>query len=501
MVLKNTTNVKLMRTLDSNFEADNVSSEWVEVREHLPVAIAEFDELGSYLSCNLCMQGLTGLVAEDMGPFFNDQIDLIKVSPTFCEILSDSMEKKSRTTFQMSLESDGNQSRLLMGVIIARKKQSGAVGGYLLTLIDVSSERDLRSEVRFQQSLLKSLLTETKDIVLEVCRAPGVSRMRSHVPLEWNWGTNEFKTPYESLRLKIHPSDIKKFDLMLISLTNHKLPAAKLRARLEIAPGEYKSYSVSISEMLPGAVKSFIIVFKEHNDVVEPARSKKNEVACIGHEEICGFISHEIKNMLLLIQMEASRGIKVMTSPEKNPERATKALRSIYRANERITALIKALENFRDEKEIVDKEEINLKNLLEEFIRFIGKYLKMSDVRVLLDCSDGIKLNTNSILLQVILMNLFKNAMEAMSETEGRMISVKATMLAGKIVLTFEDNGPGISPDFAAKIFEAGSSTKGCGRGTGLYLSSLIVKKMGGELRLTSNRPTRFEIDIPNVSN
>lgn len=488
----------IVRKLDSHYDIKEAGSEWSAVKEHLPMAIAEFDELGVYLGCNLSMQGLTGLAESEMEDFFNDRISALKLDPSLCDILGEAMGRKTRKTFQLGLKSSGGANRLLMGVVFPRIDNFAQVTGHLLALIDVTAERDLRNEVRFQNSLLSNLLTHTEDIVLEFCRAPGASLMRGHVPLEWNWGAHELESAFESLRQRIHPGDVGQFDQVLIALSNDKTLSKKIPCRLEMQAGEYSTFDVSFSKLYPKPLRSFLIVFRKQE------RTQVHRLANItssrpgGSEEVCGFIAHEIKNMLQLIQLESARGIEVMQGEAKRPERALKALRSIYRANERISALITALEDFSRNEEIIGKEWLNLKTLLEEFIHFMGKYLRMSEGKVLLECPESIELNTNSILLQIVLMNLFKNATESMSGSDEKLVQVKASEVKGNIIITFQDSGPGIHADIAQRLFEAGASTKGHGRGTGLYLCSMIIHRMGGELKLISHKPACFEIIIPN---
>ncbi len=488
----------LVRKLDSHFKATDSASEWSAVKEYLPMAIAEFDALGAYQGCNLSMQGLTGLAENEMEDFFSERISAVTLEPSLNDFLSEAMGKKSRKTFQVALKNSIGANRLLMGVFFPRIDLNGDVSGHLLALIDVTAERDLRNEVRFQNSLLSNLLSHTEDIILEFCRAPGASLMRGHVPLEWNWSGVELESAYESLRARIHPSDMGQFDQALISLSNDQTPTKKIPCRLEMSDGDYDSFEVTFSKLHPKPLRSFLMVFKKLEKTGVYQLRAKPESSEPQAEEVCSFIAHEIKNMLQLIQLEAARGIDSMQGERHKPERALKALKSIYRANERIAALINALEDFSHNKEIIDKEWLSLKSLLEDFIHFIGKYLRMSDGKVLLECSESVKLNTNSILLQIVLMNLFKNAMESMSVSEEKLIQIKCSEHNGNIVITFQDSGPGIESAVASRIFEAGASTKGSGRGTGLYLCSLIIRKMGGELKLISNRPACFEIVIPN---
>ncbi|MGB8262164.1 MAG: ATP-binding protein, partial [Terracidiphilus sp.] len=107
-----------------------------------------------------------------------------------------------------------------------------------------------------------------------------------------------------------------------------------------------------------------------------------------------------------------------------------------------------------------------------------------------------------------ILVNLVKNAAEAMpaggririglGEREERGVPVA-------LVLTVEDNGPGIPPGVLEKVFESGYTTRsGAGhaaahRGLGLSIARSIVEAAGGSI-FAANRPqsgASFEIELP----
>jgi signal transduction histidine kinase len=113
-----------------------------------------------------------------------------------------------------------------------------------------------------------------------------------------------------------------------------------------------------------------------------------------------------------------------------------------------------------------------------------------------------------------VLVNLVRNASEAMPS--GGRIQIALHELpasAGAVdvlVLTVEDNGPGISEETLAKVFESGYTTRGKGtaaagswagshRGLGLAITRSIVEAAGGRI-LACNRPecgARFEIELP----
>lgn len=107
----------------------------------------------------------------------------------------------------------------------------------------------------------------------------------------------------------------------------------------------------------------------------------------------------------------------------------------------------------------------------------------------------------NAELLAWVLENLIKNALDAVDQKMGRVeVSVRPDPESGaKITVT--DNGHGITPAQARKIFQAGFTTKKRGWGLGLTLARRIVMEYhDGDLYLDSsipNQATRFVIHLP----
>lgn len=493
--------VKLMRKLDRDYNpiSTEASSEWDFLKEFLPLAIAEFNDLGLFVNCNLAMSGLLGLSQDEMKALFQDQVKFLRAAPSFSNLMSECMGRKTRKTFKTTVTSEDGTSKLLMGVVFPRLNAEGVISGHLLSLVDVSGERDLRSQVRYQQSLLKNLLSSTDNIIVEFNKHHKQSHVRTFVPKEWEWKRPNYESAFESVRQRLHPQDVAKFDKALISISNKRALSADVECRLRMSADNYATYSASLSESeSPDGVVMLIVLRPQsvfQADVGSQVKPLDQEA--IDDGLIARFINHEIKNMLTLIQLESSRGPKALAETTPHTARALKAFQNIHRTSERIVALIDALERLRNNDEIVDLEIINMRELLEDFIHFIGKYLKMSDVKVLLDCPDSICLKANSILLQVVLMNLFKNALESLAQTEGRVIRLKVSETRERVVMTFEDNGPGIAAEVVQSLFDIGSSSKGEGRGLGLYLSLQIINKMNGELKLKLMKPACFEMSIP----
>ena len=104
--------------------------------------------------------------------------------------------------------------------------------------------------------------------------------------------------------------------------------------------------------------------------------------------------------------------------------------------------------------------------------------------------------------VQQVFVNLVNNAAQAIASSgrEGKLVVHARKWLDG-LVVTVEDDGPGIPNDVAARIFEPFFTTKAEGEGTGLGLSICqgIIKEHGGRITYAPNRRrgTTFRVELP----
>jgi two-component system, sporulation sensor kinase D len=102
-------------------------------------------------------------------------------------------------------------------------------------------------------------------------------------------------------------------------------------------------------------------------------------------------------------------------------------------------------------------------------------------------------------LLGWVFENLIKNSLDAIAEEDGR-IHIKGRMdrREKRVVITFTDNGKGMSPNIKNQIFSPGFTTKDRGWGLGLALAKRIVEEYHrGTIKVTSTQPnkgTTFQI-------
>jgi len=145
----------------------------------------------------------------------------------------------------------------------------------------------------------------------------------------------------------------------------------------------------------------------------------------------------------------------------------------------------------------------DLNALVQETVEYYRRRLPYEGEGVKITFQTGAlpPINLNAELLGWALENLVKNALQAVEGHTGRIdLTTRMTDGRDQVVIEVADNGSGIAPPAARKIFRAGFTTKKRGWGLGLTLVKRIVEEYhGGRVTLKKSKPgeTLFEVCLP----
>jgi two-component system sensor kinase FixL len=150
--------------------------------------------------------------------------------------------------------------------------------------------------------------------------------------------------------------------------------------------------------------------------------------------------------------------------------------------------IIRRLRQFVSRGETERKVE-NLSKMIEEAsaLALIGIKQTGVQVRFLLN-PKAAAVFVDKIQIQQVILNLIRNGIEAMEETDRRELTVSTTETADNMVeVQIADSGSGISANIASQLFQPFITTKRNGMGVGLSISRTIIEAHGGKLWATPN--------------
>ncbi|RAJ03880.1 histidine kinase/DNA gyrase B/HSP90-like ATPase [Chitinophaga skermanii] len=131
---------------------------------------------------------------------------------------------------------------------------------------------------------------------------------------------------------------------------------------------------------------------------------------------------------------------------------------------------------------------LNLNELLTSVSNLLHSDMKTLGIQYQLHVDPlSIDIHGDQAQLQMVLINLIKNAMDALEQTPSPKISVRGYFgPMQQVVIEIKDNGPGIEEEAIEKIFIPFFTTKKKGSGIGLSLSQQIIQMHGGQLKVDS---------------
>jgi len=213
-------------------------------------------------------------------------------------------------------------------------------------------------------------------------------------------------------------------------------------------------------------------------------------------------IAHEVNQPLSGIVTNASTCLRMLAADPPNVDGARETARRTVRDGNRASEVITRLRALYGKKDPTI-ESMDLNEATREVIALSLSDLQRSRVMLRQELADGLPLVTGDrVQLQQVILNLLRNASDAMSSIDDRqrdlLIRTEADENRG-VRLSVSDVGVGLEPQTAGKLFEAFYTTKHEGMGIGLSVSRSIIERHHGRLwAMPNDGPgVTFSFSIP----
>jgi len=262
---------------------------------------------------------------------------------------------------------------------------------------------------------------------------------------------------------------------------------------------------LSVAFTLPRNIVKLISSADKKSEVMNEQVVESGKLATIG--ELAAGIAHEINNPVAIMVEEAGWIGDLLEEEDlkecENLDEFNRALRQINTQGKRCKEITHKLLSFaRKTDSTINDVQVN--EVITEMVSLTAKMARYNNVIIETNLNEGIPyIRISPSELQQVVLNLINNAIDVMEKTGGTIkIKTKvSTIEKNKLVISMEDDGPGIAKDNLNRIFDPFFTTKAVGKGTGLGLSICygIIEKMGGKIDVHSQVGvgTKFRIWIP----
>jgi two-component system sensor kinase FixL len=251
---------------------------------------------------------------------------------------------------------------------------------------------------------------------------------------------------------------------------------------------------------------------KTARDVTERKRSEErlmgmqNELAHVGRLSAMGqmsaAIAHELNQPLTAIANYAKAAQRLLQNENPEPRQLQSAREAMEKA---VTQTLRAGTIIRYLRDFVEKRESrkfpeDLNEVIREAVSLGTVGHNHSNVKLTLALDPILpKVAIDKVQIQQVLMNLVRNAIEAMAEVERRELTISSSLGEGGLRITVQDTGPGLAPHVAARLFQPFVTTKSDGMGIGLKICQSIIEGHGGTIVARAAGPpgATFVIHLP----
>ncbi len=259
----------------------------------------------------------------------------------------------------------------------------------------------------------------------------------------------------------------------------------------------------------------FVVVFGLTKVLVDRMKEsdEKRELAFRGIEHsqklssigrLAAGVAHEVNNPLAVINEKAGlmKDLIGYTPGFPEKEKFLALVGTIIQSVERCRAITHRLLGFARRMD-VEVQILDVNDIINEVIGFLEKEALHRNIKLGLHlAADLPRIASDRGQLQQVFLNILNNAFAAVED--GGTVSVTTWEKdMDTVVITFQDNGQGMSEETLKHIFEPFFTTKkGHGTGLGLSITYGIVKRLGGDIEVNSKegQGTRFTVYVPKKS-
>lgn len=286
-------------------------------------------------------------------------------------------------------------------------------------------------------------------------------------------------------------NDLASVNNTLPQLMYKLRPGIKKMVRLNVKNGNEtaeREYSITVTNFFDKGFYYKLYTLQNIHEVVQKSESE-------AQQQLVRVLTHEIMNSLTPIISLSDTLTEGMKEKSLSQEDITQALQAI---NRRSSGLMLFVENYRKLQHISAPQfsEVKLSELISDLQHLFPAPYFHFDIK---DTEQVLHIDRSQT--EQILINLLKNAEEAVKENEDRIITIESRVERSQhlMAIMVKDNGCGIMPEVLNRIFVPFFTTKPGGSGIGLSICRQIASLHGGSITVSSTpcKQTVFTLQLP----
>ncbi|WP_170119478.1 PAS domain-containing sensor histidine kinase [Tumebacillus permanentifrigoris] len=361
--------------------------------------------------------------------------------------------------------------------------------GFILFIEDISPSHQLRTLQHQHSFVLNSLHhgVVVTDLDFEITYAnDALNEMFGLEPAQWVG---------QSIRQIVPADDGLSYRLAQMALENGETQFAQYDVSLPNGGGR-RHVQVTATPLrdVTSTLMGMLLLYEDRSPEVELQETMRRNDQLETVSQMAASIAHEVRNPMTSVQ-----GFLQLMAREIDPAHTHSMYLNVMEEDlKRINDIITEYLNFsRMGNDAM--EEVRIATLLHNTYTLLQSEanLKGIEIELRLPGFDPL-LTANANRLKQVLINLARNAMEAMCEGGGLLTLILEETAEG-VCLHVQDTGPGITPDHLARIFNPFYTTKNTGTGLGLSISKKIIEEHNGTLQVATEpgKGTTFYIHLP----
>ncbi len=220
--------------------------------------------------------------------------------------------------------------------------------------------------------------------------------------------------------------------------------------------------------------------------------------------EMASTLAHELNQPLAAIASYNTGCLNLLKTGQAKPDDLQPALEKVGVQAQRAGKIIRRVHDFVRKSE-PKRAPCDLREVIEDCLGFVEAEARKRRIRIECNLPDLPPIPADRLMLEQVLLNLIRNGMEAMAETQenDRMLRIDCQLDATELRVSVTDNGCGIAPEVRDRLFTAFFTTKPEGMGVGLSICRSIIEFHRGRLWAEDNtaspggRGTIFTFSLP----